>query len=248
MIKSSALLSATLVTALLASSVYAGGPDVMAMPAAPAHSLFTTVEGGYSWNNYGNTIVAIHPTTPVQHIVTPSNNGGTGRVAIGAIHYSTYCPKLSYTAEAGWGYYGSTSYTASAAGINAKNYMYGFDALAGVDYEFTSKIDGFFKLGALFENTKMNRNTDLGTYTGGIVTSGTENVSSTTSSILPELKVGGVYNITDAWGLTAAYMFAYGNGNVSSNIRKTATTEDKYVTNAPASINSLLFGLQYKFA
>ena len=152
-------------SSLLASAVYAGGPDTMAMPAAPAHTLFTTVEGGYSWNTFGDTTVAIAPITATTRVVTPSNNGGTGRVAIGAIHYSTYSPKLSYTAEAGWGYYGKTSYTAADKGINAQNYLYGFDLLGGVDYQFTSKFDGFFKLGALLENTRMDRNTDLSIYT-----------------------------------------------------------------------------------
>ena len=238
-------------SSLLASAVYAGGPDTMAMPAAPGHSMFAAIEGGYSWNTFGDTNVAIGTTTPTLHTVTPDNSGGTGRVAIGAIHYSSYSPKLAYTAEAGWGYYGKTTYTAAAAGINAQNYLYGFDLLGGVDYQFTSKFDGFFKLGALLENTRMDRNTDLGAFTGGLTT-GTENVKNTSSAILPELKVGGIYNITDALGITAAYMYAYGNGNVSTNVYKSVTlsgvTSNSSTTAAPASLNTILFGLQYKFA
>ena len=236
-------------SSLLASAVYAGGPDTMAMPAAPGHSMFAAIEGGYSWNTFGNTTVAIgNIVTPTQRVVTPSNNGGTGRVAIGAIHYSTYSPKLAYTAEAGWGYYGKTSYTAADKGINAQNYLYGFDLLGGVDYQFTSKFDGFLKLGALLENTRMDRNTDLSKYTDGFVISGTENVKNTTSSILPELKVGGIYNITDAWGITGSYMYAYGNGNVSENTYRSVTVHNTTSTTAPASLSTILFGVQYKFA
>lgn len=232
-------------TAILASSAYAGGPDAMSMPVASQnHNLFATLEGGYTWNSLGDTTVTVGSTT---HTAEQTNNGGTGRVAVGAIHYSTAYTGLSYTGEMGWGYYGKTSYQSVGGGIDAQNYIYGLDLLAGVDYQIVSAFDVFFKVGGMLQNVRLDRNTNLGNYTNGSVT-GSDNSTTTVSSIVPEIKLGGVYNITNEWGLSASYLGAYGNGNVSMNVQKSAGYSYTNATGAPIMLNTLLLGLTYKFA
>ncbi|MCX7121889.1 MAG: hypothetical protein NTZ67_09020 [Gammaproteobacteria bacterium] len=238
-IKSSMLLAA----AFLVSNVYAGGMTAEPMTQAQNPTLFTTIEGGYTWNDFGNTTVT-------STVIKPTNSGWTGRAALGATHYSTSHEKISYTGEMGWGYYGENQYTSELRGVNAQNYIYGVDLLAGVDYQFSSMFDAFFKVGGLLENIRMDRHTDLSKYVGSGNTTGIDNETTTTSSVIPEIKVGGVYNFTNLWGLSLAYMHAFGN-NVSMNVTKTndgaTVTSDSTITGAPVSLNSVTIGLRYKF-
>lgn len=232
---------------VLVSTAYAGGDDTLTMPAQNQNPvLFATAEGGYTWNSLGDTQITVGGTT---FTATQTDSGGSGRLAMGAVHYSTRTPGLSYTGELGWGYYGKTEYAESDRGIDAQDYIYGVDLLAGVDYMFNSKFDGFFKLGGLFENVRMKRTTDLSELTGGTA-SGTDNETTTTSSVIPEVKIGGIYNVTSEWGLSAAYVHAFGNSDVSMTIQKTADPDvsNTTATGAPVSLNTILFGVVYRFA
>ena len=237
------LVSAALSTVLLVSGAYAGGQTVEPMPQDQNPTLFATLEGGYTWNE-------LNATTVNGVTANQSNSGGTGRFAIGGIHQSTMHPNLSYTAEVGAGYYGQTDYTAPVRGINAQNYIYGFDVLGGVDYKFCNMFDLFFKVGGLMENVRMNHSTDLSKYVGDGTVVGIDNSKTTISSVIPEIKVGGIYDITNAWGLSAAYMHAFGN-NVSMVTSRTAVggviTSNSSAIGSPITLNTLTFGVVYKF-
>lgn len=239
-----------LVATVLASSAYAGGPTTEMPVSHSKPALFASLEGGYTWNDVGNTTVSYtNTTTDATFTGSPnkSNSGGTGVLSVGAIHYSSTNPDLSYTGEMGLGYYGKTQFTTPLNIINSTNYMYGLDLLAGVDYSFNPSFDAFFKLGGLLENVRLVRNTNLNAVGINVI----ENETTTVSSVIPELKLGGIYNITEYWGLSLAYMHAFGN-SPSMSVSKTVTdgvvvASNYSSTGAPISLNTALLGLVYKF-
>ena len=235
------LLAAT----VLASSVYAGGPDVMAAPQHQDPTLFATAEGGYSWNSVGDTTIVYDG---IGGTVAKSDEGATARVAVGGIHYTTN-PNLSYTGEIGGGYYGKNTFGNAARGIDARNYYYGLDLLAGVDYKVNNMFDIFAKFGGLLENIRMVRNYNLSLLTSDVT--GSDNETSTAFSFAPELKLGAVYNIDSVWGLSASYLHVFGN-DVSMSINKTqaagvTTAVTSSQTGGPVSLNTILAGVVYKF-
>lgn len=240
-LKGSLLISAFILSSCTA---FAGGSTVEPMSQNKNLPLFATVEGGYTWNTLGDTTV--NTVT-----ASKSDSGASGRAAVGAAHYSTSNSDLSYTAEAGWGYYGKTEYSSSTRGIDAKDYIYGIDFLAGVNYAASSMFDLFLKAGALLENIRLDQSTDLSKFIAGGTVTGTDNEITTVSSVVPEIKLGGVYNFTEAWGISLAYMHAFGN-NVSMTISKThgadSSVSDTTVTGAPASLNNVMLGLRYRFS
>ncbi|OGT42506.1 MAG: hypothetical protein A3F13_09175 [Gammaproteobacteria bacterium RIFCSPHIGHO2_12_FULL_40_19] len=244
--------SLLLATTFLAAHVYAGGPTVEPMAQPQNHALFATLEGGYTWNYVGNTTVSYaNTTTGATNTESPTktNNGGSGRFALGAIHYTSN-PDISYTGEFGWGYYGKTTFTTPSNILTAKNYLYGFDLLGGIAYKFTPMLDGFFKLGGLLENVRMVRNVNLYSVNVNAI----ENETTTVSSVIPLVKLGGIYNLTDCWGLSLAYTHAFGN-SPSMTVNKTvagsppvATASTISSTGAPISFDNVMAGVMYKFA
>jgi hypothetical protein len=244
--------SMVLAAALIASSAYAGGQTVEPMAPMHHHALFVSAEGGYSWNYVGSTNVTYtNSRTGASFSGSPtkSNSGGTGRLAFGAIHYSPSNPNLSYTGEIGWGYYGKTNFTTPMNILSSTNYMYGADLLVGVDYQFVPAFDAFFKLGGLLENVRMVRNVNLTALGNSVI----DNETTTVSSVIPELKIGGTYDFTNCWGLSLAYMHAFGN-SPSMSVNNTftpgsgVTASNVSSTGAPISLDSLTLGLIYKFA
>lgn len=134
--------------------------------------------------------------------------------------------------------------SSSTASVDTKDTIYGLDLLAGIGYKFNSMFEGFFKLGGLLENTRMNRNTNINSTTVDVA----DNQTTTSSAVIPEVKVGGLYNIDNDWALSASYMHAFGNGDVSLNVNKTyAGTETTTATAGPISLNTILAGVVYKF-
>lgn len=240
-LKTSLLISAIV---LSSSAVYAGGPSVEPMSQNNNLPLFATVEGGYTWNAFGNTTV--NGVT-----ASKSDKGVSARAAVGATHYSTSNPNVSYTAEGGWGYYGKTEYISSSSGVDAKDYIYGIDFLAGVNYAVNNMFDLFVKAGALVQNIRINRTTDLSRFVAGGTVTGTDTERKTVSSVIPEIKLGGVYNINEAWGISLAYMHAFGN-NVSMSVSKThgadSATSNTTITGAPVTLNNVMLGLRYRFS
>lgn len=235
-VKAAALFS----TLVLSAHGYAGdmGPAV-----APANSLFTSVEGAYTWDSVGSTVVnGFH--------AHKTKDGWGGRLAAGAIHHSTYSNWL-YTAEMGWGYYSKTSISAPLFGINADNYIYGLDLLVGAGFAY-NQFDFFLKAGGMIQDVRMVRRTNLSSLVVGGNVVGTSNTTLTTSSVVPEIKVGGAYNFNEHLALTLAYMYVFGNDNVSTRFTRTFNTDTftstSSVTGAPIALSSVMFGLRYTFA
>jgi len=233
-------LLSTFTMLLLGSSVFAG-PSFAPVPMAAAvsqHPLFIDAEGGYTWNSIDNTIV--RTTT-----INPSNSGGTGRIAAGAVYHST--DVLSYTGEMGWGYYGKSHFSNSSLGINNDVQIYGLDLLLGANYQYEG-FDFFLKFGGLLENVRVHRVTDNSLFVAGDDVTGISNTTTTTGTVIPELKVGVRYDWNDQWGVSLAYMYAFGNGDVYSRHTPVLHGSNTTSVSAPVSLSTLLVGLHFSFA
>jgi len=231
----------------LSSSLYAGsmGP----VSEAQGHALFADGEAAYTWNSIGSTIVR-------NQSIPSSDNGWGGRIGAGAVHY--YSDKISFTGELGWGYYGKTSFTSTALGINTQAEIYGMDLLVGTDYRFNENFDLFLKLGGMLENVRLKRNTNSTNLisTSGATFGGVSKTVTTMGSVVPEIKVGGIYNFCDDWGVSLAYMYVFGNEDVSLNINPSVqhaaptlvVNNNVTATSSPVALSTIMFGLHYKFA
>lgn len=229
------------------SSVYAGtmGPVVSQDYFVP----FAVGEATVTWNTTQS--VSVFGASPS---LTKDLWGGRG--AVGVAHSSP--SRWGYTAEIGWGYYGSTSSFVSGTGapgtltISNNSYLYGFDVLAGLSYDFTP-VQLFLKGGAMAENRHVNGYSEfLNTTPTGSYTS-TNRIRSIATNVLPEIKVGGLYAFNEHISFTLAYMHVFGNDNYSATVTGAISAPSagagiNSVANAQnPSLDSILFGLVYHF-
>ena len=212
----------------MTSTVYAGS---MSDATSERHTLFTSLDAAYTW-----------PTTPEigycpsaqngycsAQTMTPnisSINGWGGRFAVGARHYTN--SPWSFTGEGGWGWYGYQRYT-NGTTINKGIGFYGLDLLFGANYEY-KQFDIFAKVGGLIEQM--------------LLINSVYDRRSVYSGVVPEISVGGVYNVTSQWGIDLAYYYAFGAGFKSIS----TTNFDTSSTIVPSGLSILSFGLHYKFA
>jgi len=220
----------------MTSTVYAGS---MSNATSERHTLFTSLDAAYTWPatpqfSYYNP--SAKPPTVTPNI--SSINGWGARFAVGARHYTS--SPWSFTGEGGWGWYGYQRYqktpaVGSSAGdvINAGIGFYGLDLLFGATYEYR-QFDIFAKIGGLIEQT--------------LLIDSVHDLRLSYSSVVPEVSVGGVYNLTNQIGIDLAYYYVFGgrfNYNYSITVFGTANTS---YTPTPTALSILSFGLHYKFA
>jgi hypothetical protein len=247
MLKNSSKIISSVAFAALSSSLYAGGMGPVSE--SQGHALFADGEAAYTWNSVGNTIVR-------NNIISPTNNGWGGRVGAGAIHY--FSDKIGFTGELGWGYYGQSKFSNNTYGFNSKSQIYGMDLLVGTNYHYNDNFDLFLKLGGMLENVRVNNvnNVQNLVQASGASVNGISNTTSTYGSVVPEIKVGGIYDFSDQWGVSVAYMYVFGNENVSLNTNSSITDSSSGLslnnnlstTTAPVALSTIMFGLHYKFA
>lgn len=134
-----------------------------------------------------------------------SRNAGVGRGAIGLMF--PYNPKISFTSEVGWGWYGSQTINQVVFNNNAvlgqeteNTSNQGFDLLFGAKYNFNPKIAAFLKVGGLV----LNQKNDFNTF-GQI----------SFSKIMPETMVGLEYNFNPSVGVFAAYTHVFDTASTS---------------------------------
>lgn len=228
------------ITAFISVSLLSASVSAFAVGCPTTNSLFAVAEGGYTWTSLNNSV--FNGVTTGQ-----TKSGGTGRIGAGAVHWA--CPNIGFSGEAGWGYYDYTKFNSTVSG-NASNQTFGFDMLLGGIY----RIDHFdlaLKVGAMWQNVRMVRNSNLAALIGGNVVTGSDKSTSTVSSVLPLIKVSGAYNFNQNWALSLAYQHAFGNNNVYQNSTKSRTTTSiTSITSrvdAPLTLDTVLLGLQYNF-
>ena len=210
---------------------------------------FASGEGSVTWNTIKSVYIFDHPSSLSKQL-------WGGRGAVGLAH--TLPNRFGYTAEMGWGYYGSTSShnfgsaPQGSLGITNSGNLYGFDLLAGLTYDFTS-FQVNLKAGAMSESRHINGTAVFRNTNNGNNYLSTNQLQSVSTNTLPEIKVGGLYFINENIGLSLAYMHVFGNDNFVASVTGAfsspqATQGIASVTSAQnPSLDSLLFGLIYQF-
>lgn len=226
-----------LAVALLATGTsFAGtmGPVI----SKPAISPYITGEA--SWTSPDSNDGVINGSA-----LNKSNQGWGGRLGAGIMY--PFNDTLAFTTEIGGGYYGSVSYVSPTGNVNVKDNIDGYDALFGALYKLNN-FDLFLQGGFMIQNYRQKGTVDLSILPGGLIT-GSVNHSFNQTQVLPEIKVGGIYNINPNWGVTVAYMHAFGsdryiNTTNTGGIFTGFSSNTSFNLNNP-SLNSVMFGLRY---
>ena len=110
------------------------------------------------------------------------------------------------------------------------------------------KYDLFFKAGALFQNSRVSAQDIAVNDTGTSVS-----FNNTIPEVLPEIKLGGAYHVTDKLLATLSWMHAFGGTfNIDAPITESSSVRTLALSNALTSwqspvLNSVMFGLEYRF-
>ncbi|AHE67576.1 hypothetical protein [Legionella oakridgensis] len=234
---------------VLAQGAYAGGMGGGSSVGTGSLVPFISGEGAVTWNTVKSaTVFGSGPS------ISKQLWGGRGAVGL-AYGYSNH---FGFTSEAGWGYYGSTNSHVSGSipsgrlSIANSSYLYGFDLLAGITYDFVP-FSVYLKGGAMAENRHVKGTAIFENSIGSSNYTSTNRLTTVSTNIHPEIKVGGLYNFTDHLDFTLAYMHVFGNNDFSSTVTGAfaspqATAGIYSVANAQApSLDSVMFGLIYNF-
>ena len=230
-------------TAAVFSAAHAGSMGPVSSMAS--YTPYLTGEASYTWPQGNNpTVTGI--------TMTSSSQGWGGRLGAGMLY--NYTEKLGFTGEIGGGYYGSQNRTMTGPAGSAGHLNYsldGYDVLAGFVYKW-NYFDVFLQGGFMMENRRISESADLAqTMPAAGLIKGRANINANTSQTLPEIKVGGIYNINPNWGLDVAYMHVFGStpsltsqytGSLVSGIRENMTVDMQNPT-----LDSVMFGLHYNF-
>jgi hypothetical protein len=199
---------------------------------------FVSIEGAYTWNSmYAGVINGIQ---------SDLNNAPWGGRAAGGFALK-HTENLLFSGEVGWGAYGTNRFS-TTAGESAAYHFYGFDLLLGAIYSYR-QFDFFAKAGAMIETLRGSATSNLSEFYPGGLFSGTILETSSQTTALPEIKVGGEYNFNNHFALSLAYMYAFGS-NQSLHIDNHAVVGGGITLNqqlrfqAP-SFNTIMLGLRY---
>ncbi len=231
-----AIATTAAVTAAHAGSM---GPVSMA-----SYTPYLTGEASYTWPQSGSLILN-------NNSATSSTQGWGGRLGAGMMY--GYSEKLSFTGEIGGGYYGSRNQSVQSATGRVGSFNYtldGYDVLAGFVYKW-NYFDVFFQAGFMMENMRTSMTSYLSEAVPGGLISGYMNANGNQTQTLPEIKVGGIYNINPNWGIDVAYMHVFG-GSPSLVAQRSASLTTGFSENISANIqnptlDSVMFGLHYNF-
>lgn len=213
---------------------------------------FASVEAFPVWINAGSIGYTQNITNTVQK--GSSNFTSAGARLMGGFAYP-YTSRVDLTMEAGWNYFGHYSNSTSGTSSPGSHYslsLNGPDLLVGVGYKF-NQYELFLKAGTLFERLGYSFRTLKPleyTYNGASYTTNLS-VKSNILDFLPEIKVGGLYNVNAHWGVSLAYMHAFGDAPRFDMSSITTVTPGRvnlaYDLKGP-SLNSLMLGARYQFA
>ncbi len=188
---------------------------------------FVGIEGSYNWVDYKKGSIADSESNL-------NNEPWGGRVSAGFT--VPYSERISFSNEIAWGYYGEQTKTDKSNNFSSNNKLYGFDLLVGINYRYY-QTDWFIKAGALALNRSTNRSVSNDTVDINLALSKTE--------VLPEIKVGGLYEVTDHVGVSLAYMHAFGAQHELTTYASESTPLTIHGNIRNPSIDAILLGLRY---
>ena len=230
----------SIVTASLFSvfaNVHAGAMGPVSSNIGSVVVPFVSLEGAYVWNSmYPGKINGYQSIRHDYH--------WGGGAAGGFVLKRT--ENLYFSGEMGWGSYGHNNFPTSS-GESASYDFYGFDMLLGAIYSYR-QLDFFAKAGAMIETLRGSSNSDLGEFYPGGVYSGHVAESTSQTTALPEIKIGGEYNFYNNLALSLAYTYVFGS-NQSMLIDNHATLGEFHLNQQlrfqGPSFNTIMLGLRY---
>lgn len=207
---------------------------------------FASVEAFPVWINAGSLSVT---KTGILSQKATSNYTSAGARLAGGFAYP-YTSRLDLTMEAGWNYFGHYSNSTSDSDYSLA--LNGPDLLVGVSYK-VNQYELFLKAGTLFERLSYSFRTTKPIFYTFDSTSYSTNLwaKSNILDFLPEIKVGGLYNVNAHWGVSLAYMHAFGDAPRFNSSQITTSTPQQVnlaYDLKGASLNSLMAGVRYQFA
>jgi len=187
---------------------------------------------------------------------TTSGQGWGGRLSGGFVH--PFADKWGFISEIGGGYYGGKNYsfytTAGAEVGTLKTSVDGYDVLVGglykldkFDYwDVAGQLDLLVEGGFMVENFRQQAVKNEANYASGYA--GTTNVKDDLTQAFPEIRVGGIYNLNENWGLTVTYLHVWGSSpreTLSLSNTGTVLTENSAINTQAPTLDTVLFGLKY---
>ena len=243
---------------LLAGSAFAG-----TMGEVSSRSLFSPyLAGEASW-----TSPQINQPGYNAYTITQTKQGWGGRLGAGVLYPAgglgsalsliPQLDRLAFSAEIGGGYYGQVNSTITNAtgGVQqtATHNIDGYDVLAGALYKFEHDklyhADIFFQFGFMVENLRNNTKTNYANGANPLVT-GSQSVYDILSTAYPEVRVGGLYDLTENVAFSVAYLHVFGEtyaSNTSVQVASGVTRLGGNIQRQVPTLDSVLFGLRYNF-
>ena len=202
---------------------------------------FASIEAFPVWVAYGNVTYSQPGYASTTKRTALS---GGGRVAAGFAY--PYTANIDLTAEAGWNYFGQKSIKTYYNTFGNSVSLSGVDSLVGFAIK-KNNFECFLKAGALFQVTSYN----IAYINSSTSPSYNLHWNGVISDILPEVKVGSTYNINKNWGVSLAFMHAFGT-SPQLNIAAISTSAGQSYNivadmNGP-SLNAIQIGARYQFA
>ncbi|MDF1677978.1 MAG: hypothetical protein P1U32_04710 [Legionellaceae bacterium] len=236
--------AALLAGSIMLSPAYAGEMGEALPDKTRNATIFTALEGSYSWDGAKTPFEASRPDDPI------TRHYG-GRVSIGMFqHY--YNDSFIMSIEGGWGSYATTiynQYRGELGNFSASSKAYGFDLLVGL-WKPVEKIDFFVKAGAMLETLRQSytKAIRLGLPDESIVTSYT--LLDGKSVVVPEVKGGIIYNVTKQLGISLSCLYVAGwdvEESLSDLASPTNRVRSATVSLGPPPFVSAMLGIQYSF-
>ena len=200
-------------------------------------------EALYAWNSLQGSVVNSNKAVLTK-------NGWGGRLSAGIVY--PYTQQFGLNAEFGGGYYGNIKSNLAVEGVTANTNIIGYDFLVGATYH-ASLLDLYVDIGAMAQNMDYGVTVNKGLRIPGGLITGVEQIHLSQTQMLPEIKVGGIYNLVQNLGLTLSYTHVFGY-TVNSNSTSTTTLAPPSILAAGRieqrnpTLDVILFGLRYNFA
>ena len=221
----------------LFTNVYAGVMGPVSSDIASVIVPFVSAEGAYTWN-------AMYPGV-INGVQSDRNTSHWGGRAAGGFALKR-TENLYFSGEVGWGSYGNNHFS-TTSGESAFYNFYGFDILLGAIYSYR-QFDFFAKAGAMIETLRGSAKSNLTEYYPGGLYSGYLDESTSQTTALPEIKVGGEYNFNNHLALSLAYMYAFGSNqsmHIENHAVMGAITLNQQLHFEGPSFNTIMLGLRY---
>ncbi|MDP3562011.1 MAG: hypothetical protein Q8R83_07525 [Legionellaceae bacterium] len=194
---------------------------------------YLSVDSSYTWIKAKG--YSINNRTP---FLTSKPWGG--RLAAGFNYPISETVRLS--AEFGGGYYGEKAGIAPAVGYNCRATTDGYDLLVGAIYGLRP-FDLFGGVGVMSQNRRVTLKQNLSLNSGGQF-SGVLTQKYNATQSLPEVKVGGIYNLNNNIALSLAYMHVFGT-NLQATYTISATSQNGFIDTRNTTLDSILLGIRY---